>query len=207
MLLLVATASPAAAKGPAEVAVSGPGVDRTLNYYTKSVVDVDLGSLGEAARIFDIYGTSRPEPQPGVAAKALGARYVLTWDMGKNDVVQHAYPFAEGGAWVHFLPGHTMFGKPVADGWVSAPAITEQLVELGAVDKSSESSESSGSSASSEEQQAVLAPVAPDAAPVVGAKEETDGGTPYDVAVPAGLLLVGVLGFGGVLLWRRRLSR
>jgi hypothetical protein len=198
MLLLAATASPAAAKGPAEVAVSGPGVATTLNYYTKSVVDVDLGSLGEAARIFDIYGTSRPEPKPGVAVKALGARYVLTWDLGENDVVQHAYPFAEGGAWVRFLPGHDMFGKPVADGWVSAPALTEQLVELGAVDKSTESAEA---------QVPALSTAEPEAAPVVGAKDEPGGGTSYGVAVWAGAALAAALAAGVVLLWRRRLSR
>jgi hypothetical protein len=201
VLLLVGTASPAVAKGPLEVAVSGPGVDTTMNYYTKSVVDVDMGSLGEAARIYDVYGTYRPAPTPGVSKGALGARYVLTWDMGDHDIVQHAYPFAEGGAWVHFLPGQQLFGKPVADGWSSAPALTDQLIELGAVDNETEAAVSSDAEVPAEtselpEQEPALAAV----------DDETGGSTSYDVAVPAGLVLAGLLAVG-VLLWRRRVSR
>jgi hypothetical protein len=204
MLLLAATASPAVAKGPVKVTVAGPGVDTTLRHYTTSGEDVDMGSLGEAARIYDVYGTHHPEPAADVSEKELGARYELRWDMGgEGDIVQHAYPFAEGGAWVYFLPGQKMFGKPVADGWSSAPALTEQLVGLGAVDNPSGTSGSSGS----ERPQAALATIEPEAAPVAPGADDADGSASYDVGVPAGLLLAGVLGVGAVVVGRRRLNR
>ena len=203
LVLLAGTASPAVAKGPQEVAVSGPGVDTTMNYYTKSVADVDMGSLGEAVRIFDVYGTYRPEPTPGVAKEALGARYVLTWDMGDHDLVQYAYPFAEGGAWVHFLPGQKLFGKPVADGWSSAPALTEELVALGAVDQGSTSDATVPEESPEPSEDAEDADGQPALAAV---DDEAGGGTSYDVAVPAGLLVAGLLAVA-VVVWRRRVSR
>ena len=205
VLLLAGTAaSPAVAKGPQEVAVSGRGVDTAMNYYTKSVADVDMGSLGEAARIFDVYGTYRPEPAPGVAKEALGARYVLTWDMGDHDFVQHAYPFAEGGAWVHFLPGQKLFGKPVADGWSSAPALTEELVALGAVDQGSTSDAAATEESPEPSEDAEDADRQPALAAV---DDETPGGsTSYDVAVLAGLLVAGLV-VVAVVVWRRRVSR
>ena len=79
-------------------------------------------------------------PAPGLSADELGPRYVLTWsgdphsvETGKDLVVQHAYPFAEGGAWVEFPPGQELWGAPLAAGWVQAPRLQAELVELGAV--------------------------------------------------------------------------
>lgn len=207
MLLLATTAAPAVAKGPAEVAVAGPGVDRTLNHYTHSGLDVDLGSLSEAARIFDIYGAQRPQTGPDVAEEALGARYVLTWDLGEEDVVQHAYPFAEGGAWVHLLPGQELFGEPMAHGWSSAPALTEQLVGLGAVDEARASTGSTGSTGPSEQPQPALATVEPEAAPVAPSTDESDEGTPSGVVVPAAIVVAALLGAALLVARRRSLSR
>lgn len=207
MLLLATTASPAVAKGPAEVAVAGPGVDRTLNHFTNNGQDVDLGSLSEAARIFDIYGTQRPQPGPDVAEEALGARYVLTWDLGEEDLVQHAYPFAEGGAWVHLLPGQELFGEPVADGWSSAPALTEQLVGLGAVDEARASTGPTRSTRPSEQPQPALAAGEPEAAPVEPSTDETDESTSYDVVVPAAIVVAALLGAALLVARRRSLSR
>ncbi len=204
MLLLATTASPAMAKGPAEVAVAGPGVDRTLSHFTNNGQDVDLGSLSEAARIFDIYSNQRPQPAPDVAAEALGARYVLTWDLGEEDVVQHAYPFAEGGAWVHLVPGQEIFGEPVADGWSSAPALTEQLVGLGAVDKAKGST---GPTGSAEQPQPALATADPEATPGAPSPDESDEGTSYDVVVPAAVVVTVLLATALLIARRRSLSR
>lgn len=186
-LLLAATASPAVAKGPTDVQVSGPGVDAAFGW-TERGGDIDLGTLSEAAQISHHWDGSRLAPSPSLTADQLGPRYVLTWmaaDM--NWAVQHAYPFAEGGAWVRFL------SLPVegAGGWVRTPALRKQLVALGA---------------GAEPSPAAVEVVEPAAAQPDPAESREDPGPPYDVVVPAGLLVAVVLG-AGVLVWRRRLSR
>lgn len=186
-LLLAATASPAVAKGPTDVHVSGPGVDTAFGW-TERGGDIDVGTLSEAALIGHHWDGSRLAPSPPLTAEQLGPRYVLTWTVGRSRwAVQHAYPFAEGGAWVHFL------SLPVegAGGWVRTPALRKQLVALGAGAEPSPAAV------------AVVEPAAPEAEP---AESREDPGTPYDVLVPAGLLVAVVLG-AGVLVRRRRLSR
>lgn len=130
-----------------------------------------------------------------------GPRYVLTWSAGEHGggediVVQHAYPFAEGGGWVEFLPDQEMYGGPLAAGWVRTPRLRAEMVELGAVE---------------ETPQPVLAQPAPsDSAadvPVSAPSNESDSGSTYRVLVPAGALLAGVLMAGVLIARRRRLSR
>jgi hypothetical protein len=140
---------------------------------------------------------------PDLSAEELGPRYVLTWsgdphsnETGEDLVVQHAYPFAEGGAWVEFPPGQELWGSPLVAGWVQAPKLKAELVELGADD-------------------GTLAPAVAEAGPDDGSvsaapeasRSDTDSGTSYDVAVPAGIGLAVVLGAGALVLWRRRVSR
>ncbi len=187
-LLLAATASPAVAKGPTDVHVSGPGVDAAFGW-TERGGDIDVGTLSEAALISHHWDGSRLAPSPPLTAGQLGPRYVLTWTIGGRSqwAVQHAYPFAEGGAWVHFL------SLPVEGpgGWVRTPALRKQLVALGA---------------GAEPRRPAVATVEPAAAQAEPAESREDPGTPYDVVVPVGLLVAVVLG-AGVLVWRRRLSR
>jgi hypothetical protein len=207
VLALAGTTPAAQAKGPTDVMVSGPGVDDVQLTYTEPIDDVDPGTLGDASRLYDMWSPGHLGPAPDLSEDDLGPSYVLTWsgdphgDGNEDVVVQHAYPFAEGGAWVEFPPGQELYGAPIAAGWVRTPRLRAELVELGAVDKSTESAESA------EAQVPALSTAEPEAAPVVGAKDEPGGGTSYDVAAPAGLLLAGVLGIGGVVMWRRRLSR
>jgi hypothetical protein len=186
------TATPAVAKGPTDLTVYGPGVDVYVDLTSRRGTNIGIQTLGDAARLYRHWDGSGLAPAPPLTPDQLGPRYVLTWTVGSSAwAVQHAYPFAEGGAWVQFVPEGT-------GGWTKAPGLKKQLVELGAVDKSTESAEA---------QVPALSTAEPEAAPVVGAKDEPGGGTSYDVAVPAGLLLAGVLGIGGVVMWRRRLSR
>jgi len=188
LVVLIAMAfagtTPAAhAKGPTDVAVSGPGVDADLGW-TRRAGDVDLGTLTVAARLLQHWDGSGLGPAPSLTADQLGPRYILTWTVSGADwAVQHAYPFAKGGAWVQFRTG----------GWVKAPALTKQLVALGAVAEP-------------------LAPAVttpePTAAPASPQADRMDSSTAYDVAVPAGVLLAAALVVGGVLTVRRRhLSR
>ncbi len=133
LLLVTAPASPAEAKGPTDVTVSGPGVEVTLDQdgYTPRKDDVDIGSLTGAAQVVQHWDGRGLAPTSGLSLDQLGPHYRLDWTVvGSHWAVQYAYPFAEGGAWVRFfsLPG----GDP--GGWVRAPDVEQQLVALGAVD-------------------------------------------------------------------------
>ena len=197
MLALSGTTSPALAKGPTDVVVSGPGIDDVHLTYTVRD-DLDSGTFGEASRLYDMWDPGRLGPAPDLSAAELGPRYVLTWSgdphsgLATEDlVIQNAYPFAEGGAWVEFPPGQELWGAPIASGWEQAPRLQDALVELGAADDA-------------------IAPAVAEVEPVSAtarpSSSEADAGTSYDVAVPAGIALAVVLGAGAVIVWRR-LSR
>jgi hypothetical protein len=202
VLALAGTTPAAQAKGPTDVMVSGPGVDDVQLTYTEPIDDVDSGSLGEASRLYDMWSPGLLEPAPDLTEDELGPRYVLTWsgdphsgETGKDLVVQHAYPFAEGGAWVEFPRDQELWGAPIAEGWIQTPRLTAELVELGAVDDAAEPAVA----------------VEPEAGPVTSAAEaspaEDDSSSSYGVGIWTGAALAVALATGVVLLWRRRLSR
>lgn len=196
VLLLGATASPAVAKGPTDVRVSGPGVDVRLGYHDGSGGN-DLGTLAEAARVYDILGDPVLAEAPGLAPAQLGPRYVLDWSAGGAGLlVQHAYPFAEGGAWVRFLPTESGWGSGTS-GWAQAPALTDRLVALGAV---AEATEPSTAPVSGDTELAATPRSRPPA-------DGSDGRPPYEVVVPAGLALLVVLSACLVVARRRAVSR
>lgn len=191
-LATVSTATAGTAKGPTDVDVSGPGVDRELSYTVghERSGDFHVYDLSEAARLHHAFARSRLEWSSGLTPEELGPRYVLTWSVGSQTLfVQHAYPFAEGGAWVHFMwEGTRPLGR-----WLRAPAVTEPLVELGAVNEAPDPA---------------LATAGPTEEPTTAAAEpgrsDEDAGAPYDVAVPVGVGIAVVVGV--LMLWRRRLS-
>jgi hypothetical protein len=109
---VVATAGPAAAKGPESVTLTGPGIDGTVVVGGWGAADQDASTdfpayLHLALTQFtdgllfetDVIGT--PEPQPS-GGEDLGAKYTLTWTMSSassadpaaNVIVQELYPEA-----------------------------------------------------------------------------------------------------------------
>jgi len=202
VLALVGTVPSSQAKGPTDVVVSGPGVDDVHLTFTEPVNDVDSGTLSDAAQVFDMWSPALLGPAPDLSAEELGPRYVLTWSGGEyggadgaDTVIQHAYPFAEGRGWVRFLPGQELWGEPVAAGWVRAPRLRAELVELGAV---------------AESPQPVLAQPAPSVgAPELPAPAPADDGDAWSTyaVVPAGVLLAVAVAAGVLLARRRRVSR
>lgn len=189
-----ATASPAVAKGPTDVGVSGPGVDTHLNF-RHSPGEVDLGTLAQAARVYDVLGDLVLAKDPGLGPAQLGPRYVLDWTAGGAAmVVQHAYPFAEGGAWIRFPRTSSGWGAG-ASGWVRAPAVTDQLVALGATPKTADPSPAP-----------MVAATEVSASPDEPAPTDPAGRTPYEVVVPIGLALVVLLAAAVLIARRRRLS-
>ncbi len=202
VLAMVSTSTPATAKGPTEVDVSGPGVNNVHLTFTERD-DVDSGTLGDASRLYDMWSRGQLRPAPDLSADELGPRYVLTWsgdphsrETGKDLVVQNAYPFADGGAWVEFPPDQELWGAPIAAGWVQAPRLQAELVELGA---------------SNDTLEPAVAEVEPEAEPVSEEPEPSrsnaDSGTSYDVAVPAGIALAVALVAGLLIVRQRRLTR
>ena len=194
LALLVVTAPPAAAKGPTDVQVSGPGVDTALGW-TRRAGDIDVGSLSEAARINHHWDGSGLGPSPGLTTRQLGPRYVLTWTVGRSAwAVQHAYPFAEGGAWARFVS--VPDGGP--GGWVRAPALEAQLVALGAGAETPDPAVDA------------VDPAAVEADPVAAAEPSAkdDPASSYDAVVVVGgaLLALAVLVGGALVVRRRRLS-
>ncbi|MDZ5622959.1 hypothetical protein SFC88_19115 [Nocardioides sp. HM23] len=205
VLALVGTVPSGEAKGPTDVAVSGPGVDNVQVTYTGRPDDVDAGTLGDASRLYDMWSPALLGPAPDLSADELGPRYVLTWTAGPHGgepaggadvVVQHAYPFAEGGAWVEFPPDQMMWGSPIAAGWVDAPRLRRELVALGAVADVAQP-------ALAEESPSVTASDASGQGPA----DQDDGWSSYRVAVPAGVLLAVAVVVGVIVARRRRLSR
>ncbi len=198
VLTLAGITSPGHAKGPTDVVASGPGVDDVHLTYTERSGDVDTGTLGDASRLYDMWSSDLLGAAPDLSSDELGPRYVLTWSgdphgAGSEDVVvQHAYPFAEGGGWVEFLPDQELYGAPIAQGWIQAPKLVAKLVELGAVDDV-------GPAVAEIEPDAVS--VAPEAPP-----NSNDASSSYAAVLWTGAGLAVVLAAGVVLLRRRRLS-
>jgi hypothetical protein len=187
------------AKGPTDVVASGPGVDDVHLTYTARTGDVDAGTLGDASRLYDMWSPGLLGPAPGMSADQLGPRYVLTWSgdahgTGEDVVVQHAYPFAEGGGWVEFLPDQEMYGAPIAEGWVQTPRLRRELVELGA---------------DAETPQPAVAQPQPSvtASDLPAAPAEDDSWSARGVAALAAVVLAGALVTGLLIARQRRLSR
>jgi hypothetical protein len=163
------TAIPAVAKGPTDLTVYGPGVDVYVDLTSRRGTDVGAQALGQAARLYRHWDGSGLAPAPPLTPGQLEPRYVLTWTVGSSAwAVQHAYPFAEGGAWVQFVPEGT-------GGWTKAPGLKKQLIALGAVE---------------EQPAATAAPAPAEPSPRESTTSEQDPLSPHEVAVTAGGLVV-----------------
>ncbi len=121
---------PAAAKGPTEVEITGPGLDEPIR------LDWDSPNTSQMQMLAEIlYGAS--PPYRTAPTKRLGPRYVVSFTMagpdGAEAIRQHAYPFAEGGPLVRTPPGQTLYGEAQASGWQRAHDTLDSLfVSLGA---------------------------------------------------------------------------
>ena len=140
LVVPVTTATPAHAKGPTAVVVSGPGIEDRRLRYTRAD-DVDVGTLSEASGIWQIYGAAIATDDPDLSKAELGPRYVLTWYVGHTVMaVSHVYPFSTQSAWMNI---------PHEDGgWVrGGPDLERAMVELGAEQPKAESEVSTSSTA------------------------------------------------------------
>jgi len=122
----VAVSTPAHAKGPDRMQVSGPGLDGLWLKSTRHD-DIDAWTLMEASDLFQIWGAARGGERPDLTDEQLGAAYVLTWYAHDHRVTETvAYPFAEGGAWVTTTEG-------MEDWMRSGRPLRRIMIRLGAI--------------------------------------------------------------------------
>jgi hypothetical protein len=128
-------AAPAAlAKGPSEVVIAGPGLERRITPDTALLQPLAEGS-GWSAAIFGYAPDPMLDEQP---PGELGPGYTLTYLMpGPNDeenrIVQDLYPYATPSPVTYMEPGQELWGtQRTGGGWfVASPLLRELLVEAG----------------------------------------------------------------------------
>jgi hypothetical protein len=114
----------AAAKGPSEAKITGPGLRSALAI--KGVGEggnsTDLGVLVQDAGFFPQVFGQAPSPLLSAQPSQLGARYVVTYTMPGGTTVatleQELYPYATGGPVSYMRPGQTFWdGQKTVGGW------------------------------------------------------------------------------------------
>jgi hypothetical protein len=139
LVALVATATPAHAKGARDAELKGPGLE--------SAVRLRDRELGPLVRTAGLYQTVFHQPGSAVSATRpagpLGPRYTVTygWMVAQDEtepIRQFVYPFASGGA-VAFTPPKQRVGsmtEPLDGGWYrGGPALRALIVSLGVPDR------------------------------------------------------------------------
>jgi LPXTG-motif cell wall-anchored protein len=145
-LVLAALALPAAAaaKGPSEGTISGPGFAKTV----KVLYDGGGGSpgdnLSQASGFFPAAFGQSPDPMlPGKPSGRLGPRYTVVWTVpgnGAAPIRQELYPYARGGSVSYTKPGQRIFGMATHRGWYRDTALKRTMVALGLPAKAPSSS-------------------------------------------------------------------
>ncbi|MGH8986210.1 MAG: hypothetical protein ACRDY6_20390 [Acidimicrobiia bacterium] len=127
---------PASAKGPTEVEITGPGLEKPIHLQGAG------DSRNPAGALTELTGVWLPFTHSGRSAFAaappqgdLGPRYVATFSTDFDDTMlrQELYPFAEGGPVVYAASGQALHGTETRyGGWRRAdPALTDVLVSVG----------------------------------------------------------------------------
>lgn len=131
VIALLLVAAPALAKGTSGVVLSGGGQEITLE--ATASADSDLAALVRATHLYDVdWWTGDRHEMP---AGELGPRIVAEWDFPHpvgSVIVQHLYPFADGGPVGHVPGGQVYFDEPIVGAWHPLrPDIVETLEAVG----------------------------------------------------------------------------
>ena len=154
--LALVLAAPAAAKGPDQATITGPGLegDNQIVFGSKGdpAAGTPFGVLVENTGFFPgVFGQS---PSPMLAGRPdgdLGPRYVIAYRVpGPNNeldaIRQDLYPYAAGGPVTYMKPGQPVFGNETLGGWYRATESFKQtLVSMG-LPKSAPGTSGGGSS-------------------------------------------------------------
>jgi len=125
LVLAVALALPAAAaaKGPDQATISGPGLKTVTLGGNGESLGSALGELTERAGLFPALFQTSPDPMLDSApTKSLGPKYHIHYrvpgpNSGAFAIDQDAYPYAKGGALTYTKPGQPIFGGRAPGGW------------------------------------------------------------------------------------------
>lgn len=137
---LLALPSVAAAKGPSEASVDGPGSGGGISIKGDGETGgTPLGDVTEQAGFFAAAFGQEPNPMlPGRPQGDLGPKYTITYTVpgpnGELDKLkQDVYPYAVSGPMTYMEPGQKFFGtEETRGGWYQAPSLLkETLVSAG----------------------------------------------------------------------------
>jgi hypothetical protein len=149
LVLLISTlaltlAAPAAAKGPDEATVTGPGLDGGKIVFRSGGGDPEFGTqfgdFVEAVGFFPAMFRTIPDPMVDTKPKgSLGPRYRIVYrvpgpDGDRATIRQDVYPYAAAGVVSYMKPGQPFFGgsERTRGGWfVAGHPTKETLVAAG----------------------------------------------------------------------------
>jgi hypothetical protein len=141
--LALALAAPAAAKGPDQATITGPGVDGpiVLGGDAEGNFTSTFGRFVHGAGFVSAVFQQTPDPMLNRRPTGdLGPRYDVVYrvpggDTGTSNVRQALYPYAPGGPVTYTRPGQLIFGGQHATrgGWFASrdPSLRALLVSLG----------------------------------------------------------------------------
>jgi hypothetical protein len=125
LVLAVTLALPAAAaaKGPDQASISGPGMKTVTLGGSGESMGTALGELTERSGLFPASFPTSPDPMlESAPTKSLGSKYRIHYrvpgpESGTFWIDQDVYPYAEGGALTYTKPGQRIFGSRTPGGW------------------------------------------------------------------------------------------
>jgi hypothetical protein len=137
-LLALALAGSAAAKGPSEARITGPGLESGLMVRGVGEGDpsTDLGLLVADAGFFpQVFGQS-PSPMLKAQPTELGPRYIVTYTVPgptESKLEQDLYPFAAGAPASYMRPGQRFWDtQSTIGGWYrGSPELKSMLLHAG----------------------------------------------------------------------------
>jgi hypothetical protein len=135
VLAALALPAVAAAKGPSEGTISGPGFTKTV----KVLYDGGGGSpgdnLSQASGFFPAAFGQSPDPMlHGKPSGPRGPRYAVVWTVpgnGGSPIRQELYPYARGGSVSFTKPGQRIFRMATHGGWYRDTGLKRTMVALG----------------------------------------------------------------------------
>ena len=114
----------AAAKGPSDATITGPGLDKALKISgSGESSSTPLGQVTMLAGFFPAVFDQTPNPMLAKApTRNLGPKYSIRYvvpgpDQGPDVIMQDLYPYAQGGALTYTRPGQKIFSMKTRGGW------------------------------------------------------------------------------------------
>lgn len=136
-LALLLLPAGAAAKGPSEAKITGPGLASplTIKGLGEGDASTDLGLLVNDGGFFPQAFGQVPSPLLRAAPADLGTRYVVTYTVPGPSLAtleQELYPYAAGGAVTYVRPGQKFWDSVTSGGWYRGTArLKAMLIKAG----------------------------------------------------------------------------